>query len=170
MHFKPAHLFGVLILAGVAIGCRVDPKHVDSTTVIPSAVALGGDATGGASMRRQYTLLRMEANSSLPFEEKGYTIDCSRVTLSGTFEVEGNAWSQRDSVRYRCTNATSADSVETTEGLVRLAGDTLHLDVLRDQQPWEVEIARISGDTLKTGLGISGSTPRLYSRTRQLRP
>ena len=168
-HSQSGQIIATVALAVVTIACRAKAEHTDSEGVISSAVAARGDAAKGNTGRRRYTLLRM-GGSSVPFEESGYTVDCSRITLSGTFELEGGTWSQRDSARHRCPSTNPPDSVETFEGTVRFAGDTLHLDVLHGQQPMEAEIARISGDTLKTGLGISGSTPRLYVRIDRLHP
>lgn len=170
MHLKVARSAVIPAVAIIAVTCQRNGNRVDSTTVARETASVTAETSGLANADGEYALVQMGPHQSLPYEESGYTADCSRVMLGGTFQLTGDAWAQRDSAQYRCGSTPPLDSVETFGGPIRQSGDTLHLDVVRGQQPMEVEIARVAGDTLMTGLGISGSTPRRYVRVLRRPP
>jgi hypothetical protein len=110
----------------------------------------------------------------LPYTEQGYRLDCDQVVLGSTIVLNNETWAKRDSVEYQCRPRAEAgdstlvarDTVESEIGSLRVAGDTLHFDyyISRNDTYSEIEIGQIVSDTLETGLGLSGSTPRKYIR------
>lgn len=155
------------------IACGSNGKHA-GTAERASDSAAPMTQTGPGAKGRRYALVSMGPRLPLPFEEPYYNLDCAQVVLGAEIVLDADRWSQRDSVQYRCRSHAEAqtsssvlrDTVEVFGGPVRFSRDTVHFDVDKAGTQSEVEIGRISADTLKTGLGISGSTPRRYVRIR----
>jgi hypothetical protein len=122
----------------------------------------------------RFVLAAIGSNTPLPYTEEGYRLNCDQLILGAEMALDTVAWTLRDSVQYRChpradegdSSVTVRDTVEVVSGTFRLSSDTLHFDYYNESagEYLEVEIGQISSDTLKTGLGLSGSTPRKYVR------
>ena len=163
MSVSPYRHVTLAALAALSLGCAGSDAQPDSASGPPDRSS-AGTAEAPATAAGEYALMRMGPSQPLPYEESSYTADCARVTIAGQLVLTDSTWSQRDSVFFRCPAGPEPDSVAVGSGRFRRSGDTLHLDVSRHGEQVEAEIAHLSGDTLETGLGISGSTPRLYLR------